>query len=325
MFVLMRFLDKAMDFLGHSFPFTGFLCSADGSLLRIWLPLQMKLPIDYSFLADLCRDPHLLTPSDAPSSGLLHLLTQEGGLLPKRYTRYILENDMLLFVLEEAEQRSLKLLCDNLAHSAFSCTNGIHSYELALLEDYGEILDETGLRYISKISGQSKKVRSLIDALRIYSHIALVDHVDNVCEIEPRTLILEIVGRLQFPISTEVTIDKLPNIVSYKKPLASILTELLKNARSFSDEQNGFVSVTYSETIYSVCLHFSNNGPGFIGDTALSAFEPFRKFLDTGDNIGMGLTIAQRTANSIGGRLLLRTSDGMTTFTLELPKWKPCQ
>jgi light-regulated signal transduction histidine kinase (bacteriophytochrome) len=314
------FLGGTMDFSGSTFPLLGFFCSADGTAPEIGIPLQHILPSQYRSLSDFCRDPQILTPNDAPSSGLLHIV--EGHCLyPFRYVRHTLQNSSLLFMLESLERKHLDLLCSSLGHSVISCAHSIHSYEIALIEDHADQLDDTAVGYIGKISEQAKKIRMLIDSLKVYSQISLPTITDEISEFSTKELIQEIIAQLGFPEFFSITAENLPNIVSYRQSVELIFREILKNARQFLNKAESILTVSATQTDYSSWVHFSDNGPGFYSSSASKAFEPYRKFLDADGNVGMGLTIAQRKAFTIGATIHLGFKDGLTVFSVEFPRW----
>ena len=79
------------------------------------------------------------------------------------------------------------------------------------------------------------------------------------------------------------------------------------------------VRVALSETGGSINIRVIDSGPGVPASIRKTLFEPFVSE-GRGDNIGLGLTIAERAARQLGGLLDLEISSrGNTVFAMHLP------
>lgn len=109
--------------------------------------------------------------------------------------------------------------------------------------------------------------------------------------------------------------------------LAEILTELLANAlesmaAAGSVAPEDTVSVTFARQDAGVCVTVTDTGPGPDAAALTFAFDPFYTTKAVG--VGMGLPIARRRAEDMGGRLdLARDAAGGAAARLSLPGEPP--
>ena len=96
------------------------------------------------------------------------------------------------------------------------------------------------------------------------------------------------------------------------------LRELLYNAAKYSDGQHMILRIEKTET--SVRFVFEDIGPGMPEDSVDLMFKPFTKVNDLSEGLGLGLPLAKRHAQTLGGDLTLDTSYHQgCRFILELP------
>jgi two-component system sensor kinase FixL len=110
--------------------------------------------------------------------------------------------------------------------------------------------------------------------------------------------------------------------------IQQILIILIRNAveafRSAGDAEKMLriqVHSTQDEAANMVSIYVSDNGPGVSADEAGRIFKPF--FSSKKGNLGMGLSIAKRLAESHGGSLSLVAQEAGATFRLQLPITSP--
>ncbi len=101
--------------------------------------------------------------------------------------------------------------------------------------------------------------------------------------------------------------------------LTRTLRELLYNSAKYSDGQH--ISLCVSERQQFVRYTIEDTGPGIAEEDSNRLFEWFTKVNDLSDGLGLGLPLAKRHINNLGGELWLDTSyhDGCR-FIIELPK-----
>lgn len=94
--------------------------------------------------------------------------------------------------------------------------------------------------------------------------------------------------------------------------------ELLFNAAKYSDGQN--VSLSIVDTESTIWFIFEDTGPGIAFEDRDRLFELFTKVNDLSEGLGIGLALAKRHINNLGGELILDTSytDGCRII-IEMP------
>ena len=101
--------------------------------------------------------------------------------------------------------------------------------------------------------------------------------------------------------------------------LMRTLRELLFNAAKYSDGQH--ITLQLSETFSNIFFNVEDTGPGIGKESQEMIFKPFNKVDDLSEGLGLGLPLAKRHAQGLGGDLTLDDSyhDGCR-FTLQVPK-----
>lgn len=101
-----------------------------------------------------------------------------------------------------------------------------------------------------------------------------------------------------------------------------LLTNLIQNAIEASpDDGTGRVEVTGKGEDTSLTLTVSDNGPGIKPDNHAQIFTPFFTTKEPGAGMGLGLTIAWRVAQSLGGTLTEQGTYGKgATFVARFPR-----
>ena len=108
-------------------------------------------------------------------------------------------------------------------------------------------------------------------------------------------------------------------IQSNRMYMMRTLRELLYNAAKYSDGQHIMMRLTDTESV--VRFTVEDKGQGLPEGYQDIIFKPFMKIDDLSEGLGLGLPLAKRHAQSLGGDLILDTSyhEGCR-FILEIPK-----
>ncbi|MCA1825416.1 MAG: response regulator [Myxococcales bacterium] len=98
-----------------------------------------------------------------------------------------------------------------------------------------------------------------------------------------------------------------------------VLTNLLQNAIEASPDVSGLVRVRGYVEGESVVMSVKDNGPGVKAEEMARIFTPFFTTKGPGRGMGLGLTIAWRVMQSLGGTLEVRPGPG-AEFVLRVPR-----
>ena len=116
-------------------------------------------------------------------------------------------------------------------------------------------------------------------------------------------------------------------VLAQAHPVEQILINLITNSRdAIGDRQKsnpkavGLIHVDVTHDSKWVDISVSDNGPGIPESIRANIFDPFFSTKETGQGMGLGLSISYGIAHRFGGELALDRSGPMgTTFRLRLP------
>lgn len=206
-----------------------------------------------------------------------------------------------------AVNKELESFSYSVSHDLRSPLRAIDGFSQALLEDYGDKIDEDGLGYISRVRGGAQRMGRLIDDLLNLSRVTRRDLVR-----EPVNL-SELVTQIADELRTE---DPERNVVFEIDPelrtqgdsqlLKIALENLLGNAWKYTaGQKNAHIAFT-SEIDGSMRIFvIRDNGAGFNQDYANKLFEPFQRLHTSRefDGSGIGLATVARIIQRHGGEI----------------------
>ena len=121
---------------------------------------------------------------------------------------------------------------------------------------------------------------------------------------------------LDFGFSTDLPDDFRLN--TSRTYLLRTIRELLYNAAKYSDGQH--ISLRIERTLDSICFIVEDTGPGIAEEDISRLFEMFTKVNDLSEGLGIGLALAKRHVQNLGGDLTLDTTyKAGCRFIIELP------
>ena len=207
----------------------------------------------------------------------------------------------------ESVNAELEAFSYSVSHDLKAPLRSLSGFSSALLEDYGQNLDDDGKLYLRKLKESSDQMAQLIDDLLKLARISL------------SSMLLETVNLSEM---AEQVIDELrcsqpdrrvmiiiqPNLVvnGDRILLSRVLENLLSNAWKFSCKvpepriELGMVEIEHKQTFF-----VRDNGAGFDMDYAGKLFKPFQRLHLASDfpGTGIGLAIVQRIIRRHGGKI----------------------
>jgi signal transduction histidine kinase len=210
-----------------------------------------------------------------------------------------------------------------IAHALRAPLQTISGFSEALLEDYGDRLDEKGIDFVTRIRRAGQHLGQVLEGLLLLSR---VDQA-SVC---PEWLSLSDLAaqaaetlRHHAP-QHRVEFVSAPDVdYSGDRYLMSIVLEqLLSNAWKFTKHRQG-ARVEFGENADRATFFVRDNGVGFDMAQAETLFAPMQRLHNTSDfgGVGLGLTIVGRAMGRQGGKVWLDSEKGCgTTVYLSLPR-----
>lgn len=224
----------------------------------------------------------------------------------------------------ERSNKNLEAFTYSVAHDLSTPLRGLSGFSEILLEEYGELLGETGRGYTGRIQAASERMATVIDDLLRLSQVSRADL--NLVPVDLSAEVVAIAGglrsgdpgrRVSFAIQDGVwvTADRIL--------IRAVLENLVENAWKFTARRDDatieFATTTDDEA--RVCCYVRDNGVGFDPAYVDKLFQPFQQLHTAGEfpGTGIGLVSVQRIIERHGGRTWAQGAvDGGATFYFTL-------
>jgi PAS domain S-box-containing protein len=225
----------------------------------------------------------------------------------------------------ERSNKNLQAFTYSVAHDLSTPLRGLNGFSDILLEEYGELLGETGRSYAGRIQAASERMATVIDDLLRLSQMSRADL--SLVPVDLSAEVVTIAGglrsrdpgrRVSFAIQDGVwaTADRIL--------IRAVLENLVENAWKFTARRDGatieFATATTDDEA-TVCCYVRDNGVGFDPAYADKLFQPFQRLHTAGEfpGTGIGLVSVQRIIERHGGRTWAQGAvDGGATFYFTL-------
>jgi PAS domain S-box-containing protein len=224
----------------------------------------------------------------------------------------------------EAANRELEAFAYSVSHDLRAPLRGIDGWSMALLEDYGEQLDDRARGYLTRVRTETQRLGQLIDDLLQLSRVTRVN-------IRPQTVELSMIAaqicarlaeseperEIQFIIAPGLTAEGDPRL------LEAVLVNLLDNAVKFTrGRPNQRVEFGRIEGPVETPFFVRDNGVGFDMRYAAKLFGVFQRLHKSSEfpGTGIGLATVERIVHRHGGQVRAESVlDQETTFYFALP------
>lgn len=224
----------------------------------------------------------------------------------------------------ESSNKELEAFSYSVSHDLRAPLRGIDGFSQAVLDDYGDKLDDTGKQYLQRVREASQRMAKLIDAMLNLARLIRA-------ELTFESVDLSAIGRSVVSDLSKVDPDGQVDIVVADNLRTTadpdltrvVLENLLGNAWKFS-RQEEFARIELGMTYhYSQPVFFvRDNGVGFDMTYADKLFGAFQRLhaMSEFPGIGIGLATVHRIIQRHGGRIWADASVGKGAtffFTLE--------
>lgn len=234
---------------------------------------------------------------------------------------------------QRVEERTAQLQQANEELEAFSYTiahdlraplRGIQGYAQALLEDYGEHLDEIAQDYIQQIFAGIDRMNDLVQDLLTYSRLSREQLKCSVVQLTQ--VMIDAQAQLETELrdrQAQLSIaEPLPSVMGHRPTLVQIAVNLLSNATKFvAPGIKPHVRVWAQQKGDWVRLWIEDNGIGIEPQYQEQIFGVFERLhgRDAYPGTGIGLAIVRKGAERLGGRAGLESVLGHgSRFWIEL-------
>ena len=230
--------------------------------------------------------------------------------------------------LEELEKanRDLNDFTHIVSHDLKAPLMTIESFSDFLLEDYFDVLDETGQEYLDSILKASNNMRELIDNLLTLSRVGRIN--TEYSEVDIDELLTEVKEELKPQIEMKQAIiagNNLPVFVTQKTWIKQVLMNLIGNGVKFNETNPPRVEITCTETETGYQFKVRDNGIGIPEDQHEHLFKLFQRLEHTNKypGTGAGLSICKKIIESLGGEIWVESQEGYgSSFIFTVPDGK---
>lgn len=229
-------------------------------------------------------------------------------------------------MLEELD-REMNLLLYAISHDLRAPLRSIDGFSLAVIEDYGDVLDDIGKDFLRRIQGAGHQLNGYIEALLQLSRETRGNLVPEFMDLS--TVAKDVVAELRKRYAgrkVEFTIQKeIEGVLRLadQRLVRVLLEKLLDNAWKFTGrKEHAHVEFGMTEEPNGPTYFVADNGAGFDEKYAeprlFGAFQRMHSLEDF-EGLGMGLATARRIVNRHRGRIWARSEVNQGTvihFTL---------
>jgi light-regulated signal transduction histidine kinase (bacteriophytochrome) len=229
----------------------------------------------------------------------------------------------------ERVNSNLEAFSYSVSHDLRAPLRVLSGFSDALVEDYGDRLDETGRGYAGSIKAASERMAALIDDLLLLSQVSRAGV--NLQPVDLSAGAAAIAGELQARDpgrAVRFTIQGGIRVIADRSLIRTVLQNLLENAWKFTAHRDGAVIefATAAAENGGVCCYVRDNGAGFDPAYAGKLFQPFERLHDAAEfpGTGIGLASVQRIIERHGGLVWAHSAvDEGATFYLTLTAEDP--
>jgi PAS domain S-box-containing protein len=203
---------------------------------------------------------------------------------------------------------NLETFTYSVSHDLRAPLRALSGFSTALLEEYGDDLDEAGRGYAERIDAAAERMALLIDDLLHLSRLWRTE-IHDVREVNLSAEIAAIAGELQrgaperrarFAIQEGVRAPADPVLIR------TVLQNLLENAWKFTSKRDEALiefGTTPTEDA-GICCYVRDNGAGFDAAYVGKLFQPFKRLHPMRDfpGTGVGLASVRQIVGRHGGR-----------------------
>lgn len=219
--------------------------------------------------------------------------------------------------------QELEAFSYSVSHDLRAPLRGIDGFSQALLEDYADVLDDTGKDYLQRVRAGTQKMGELIDAMLTLSRVSRHTTQRKVVILD--TLAKDIIQQLreQEPErQVDITLTENMSATGDEHLLRIVLENLLGNAWKYTNKiKHAQIEFGVKQQDGQPVFYVKDNGAGFDMQYANKVFDAFQRLHGAEfEGTGIGLATVQRCIRRLGGTIWAEAEvDGGATFFFTLP------
>jgi PAS domain S-box-containing protein len=206
----------------------------------------------------------------------------------------------------ERANKQLTAFTYSVAHDLRTPLRGISGFAEALVEEYSELLDETGREYAGRIQAASGRMSAVLDDLL---HLSWVSRAEmTLVDLDLSAEVTAVCDRLRArdpDRRVRVIVQDGVHATADRTLIRTALEKLLENAWKFTarreDATIEFAAIQVDEA--PLCCYIRDNGVGFDPAYADKLFQPFQRLHGASEYPGTGMASVQRIIDRHDGRV----------------------
>jgi len=253
------------------------------------------------------------------------LLQSELSVAEERGAREIAETRAALTGELERKNKELDAFSYSVSHDLRAPLRSIDGFGHALLEEYGDKLDEQGRDYLNRVRSAAHRMNELIDDMLQLSQVSGADLRRERVDLSSivRTVVQELRNtapdrQVEFIIQEHAMAD------ADRRLMRLLFENLLGNAWKFTSKVvSARIEFGSEEQPTGPVFYVRDNGAGFNMEFAANLFAPFRRLHSVAEfpGTGIGLATVYRVVDRHGGRVWAEgaVGRGATVFFVLAP------
>ncbi len=207
----------------------------------------------------------------------------------------------------EAANHELEAFCYSVSHDLRGPLRGMDGFSQALLEDYGDKLDEMGRNYLQRVRKASQTMAVLIDDLLKLSRVTRREFRKGTVNLSAiATAVAQGLRQAAPDRAVEFNIDPDLTATGDERLLHAAFENLLGNAWKYTSKKKKATIEVGATNHNGACAYFvRDDGAGFDMAYADKLFQPFQRLHSASEfeGTGIGLATVQRIVHRHGGRV----------------------
>ncbi len=208
------------------------------------------------------------------------------------------------------------------SHDLKTPLRGISSLAGWIVEDYKEVLDEKGRKWLNRLLQRTEHMNTLITGILHYSKVSRNNQ--KKVKLSSSQVVSEVVKSLDYSENIKVQVDgELPNIYYNQTQLEQVFQNLIENAIKHMGKPEGIVVISCRDTGRFVEFCVSDNGIGIEEEHYERIFKMFQGLNPEKEdgNTGIGLALVKKIINNNNGTVWVKSKKGEgSTFYFTIPK-----
>ncbi|MEA1890826.1 MAG: ATP-binding protein [Pseudomonadota bacterium] len=203
--------------------------------------------------------------------------------------------------------RELEAFSYSVSHDLRTPLRAIDGFSQALMEDYAERLDETGMDYLTRIRGASQHMSELIDDMLQLSRITRSELIK--ANVDLTSITHEVVERhrlVEQERNIKIHVDQGLACICDRKLIMIVMDNLIGNAWKYTSKKEiAEITVGRQQVNGKDIFFVKDNGVGFDMRFADKLFGVFQRLHSTQEfsGTGVGLATVQRILHRHGGNI----------------------